>query len=64
MYQLTRKDRRVLHWSTHKGAEVANNAAEDDIEPRNVALEAESDAVNTDTEQDEQSDHEVVNSTR
>ena len=35
-------------------------AAEDDNEPRDVALEAESDAVNTDTEQDEQRDHEVV----
>jgi len=35
-------------------------AAEDDNEPRDVALEAESDAVNTNTEQDEQRDHEVV----
>ena len=62
MYQLTRKDRRVLHWSTHKGAEVANNAAEDDIEPRNVALEAEFDALNTYTEQDEHRNHEGVDS--
>jgi len=36
-----------------------NDAAEDDIEPRDVALEAESHAVYTDTERDEQRDHEV-----
>jgi len=37
-----------------------HDAAEDDIEPPDVALEVESDSVNTDTEQDKQRDHEVV----
>jgi len=37
-----------------------NDAAEDDIEPRAVALEAEFHTVNTDIEEDEQNDHEVV----
>ena len=37
-----------------------HNAAENYIEPPDVALEAESDSVNTDTEQDKQRDHEVV----
>ena len=36
-----------------------HDAAEDDIEPPNAALEAESDSVNTDTKQDKQRDHEV-----
>ena len=39
-----------------------NDAAEDDIEPHNVALEAEFDALNTDTEQDEHRNHEGVDS--
>ena len=80
MDQLTRIQNTTASVNTEEGAEVAvsaaqveesisvkddvNDAAENDIKPRNVALEAESDAVNTDTEQDEQSDHEVVNSTR
>jgi hypothetical protein len=37
-----------------------HDAAEDDIEPPDVALEVESDSVNTDTEQDKQRAHEVV----
>ena len=37
-----------------------NGAAEDDIEPRDVALRPESRTVNTDSEQDDYQDTEVV----
>ena len=39
-----------------------NNAAEYDIEPHDVALEAEFDALDTNIEQDEECNHEVVDS--
>ena len=39
-----------------------NNAAEYDIEPHDVALEAEFDALDTNIEKDEECNHEVVDS--
>ena len=41
-------------------ASVAKGAADDDIEPRDVALRPESRTVNTDSEQDDYQDTEVV----
>ena len=39
-----------------------NDTAKYDIEPHDVALEAEFDALNTDTKEDEQRNHEFVDS--
>ena len=78
MDHLTRIQNTTASVNTEEGAEVAvsaaqvkesisvkddvNDAAENDIEPHNVALEAEFDALNTYTEQDEHRNHEGVDS--